>query len=80
MAQGLTREQQLKLQQLERERLINQPRQAAPVQLPPQISLGQLASQQPIRGRGLPMMQGGLAPDRNALVRQLLLDRLRNRQ
>lgn len=52
-----------RIQELERQGLINQPRPGdEPVQLPPQIGLGQLAAQMPIRGRGLPIQIGSLGP------------------
>ena len=66
MAQNV--EQRRKIAELERQGLINQPKPGdEPTRLKPQIGLGQLAAQQPIRGRGLPTNLGSLAPTLQAL-------------
>ena len=52
----------------------------APIAAPGRVDLAALARSLPLQGRGLPMMQGSLGPDRNMLLRQALLAQIRGGQ
>ena len=60
------------------------PRPPAPIGAPPVVpggvDLAALARSLPLQGRGLPMQQGSLGPDRNMLIRQALLNQIRGGQ
>ena len=56
------------------------PSPSAPPVAPGGVDLAALARNLPLQGRGLPMMQGGLGPDRNMLIRQALLNQIRGGQ